>query len=131
MSEIAAAVAKAIDQIRLSFPDCQVSVESDGSGGAFVVVEPIRLAPIYAQSDTWMGFQITFQYPYSDVYPHFVRPDLARVDQKPLGEGFGMSAKFRGKPAIQLSRRSNKLNPATDTACLKLQKVLHWLNVRP
>ncbi len=131
MTETKPAVAKATEEIRSCFPNCQVELYPDGSGGAFVIVRDIPLGPPYAQLDTWIGFQITFQYPYADVYPHFTRPDLTRTDQKRLGEGFGMTAQFRGQPAIQISRRSNKLNPATDTASLKLLKVLQWLKTRP
>jgi hypothetical protein len=58
-----------------------------------------------------------------------VRPDLSRIDGKALGEGLG-HAQFRGQAAVQISRRSNKLNPATDTAALKLLKVLKWLRSR-
>jgi hypothetical protein len=36
-----------------------------------------------------------------------------------------------GRPALQLSRRSNRLNPATDTALLKLMKVRQWFSTRP
>jgi len=131
MTELKADVQKAIEEIRVNFSNCQVEVYPDGSGGAFVVVRGDLLGPPYVQADTWMGFQITFQYPYADVYPHFTRPDLKRTDGKSLGEGFGMSAQFRGQPAIQISRRSNKLNPATDTASLKLLKVLKWMKARP
>ena len=80
----------------------------------------------YAQAQVWIGFQITFQYPYADVYPHFTNPDLARSDGAGLGGGFG-TATFRGQPAIQISRRSNRLNPETDTAALKLLKVIQWM----
>ena len=45
-----------------------------------------RLGAPYEQVDTWVGFHITQGCPYADVYPHFVRPDLSRVDNKPLGE---------------------------------------------
>ena len=38
---------------------------------------------------------------------------------------------FEGRPAIQISRRSNHINPRTDTALIKLQKVLTWLTTRP
>ncbi|KMO66936.1 hypothetical protein MCHLDSM_07280 [Mycolicibacterium chlorophenolicum] len=31
---------------------------------------------------------------------------------------------------MQLSRRSNRLNPAVDTAATKVLKVLKWLNER-
>lgn len=49
-------------------------------GGAVVIVERRDLDERYVQGETWIGFQITFQYRYSDVYPHFVRGDLARAD---------------------------------------------------
>jgi len=131
MSEIKPAVVKAIEEIRSTFPDQQVECYADGSGGGFVVVRSLPLIPPYAQAETWVGFQITFPYPYADVYPHFVRPDLSRTDGKALGDGFSSPAQFRGQPAIQISRRSNKLNPATDTACLKLLKILQWMKTRP
>ena len=60
---------------------------------------------------------------------HFVRPDLARVDGQVLGEATSAGS-FEDRPAIQLSRRSNHLDPATDTAALKLAKVLAWLSSR-
>ena len=80
----------------------------------------------YVQTKVWIGFHVTFQYPYADVYPHFTNPELARADGGGLGGGFG-TAKFRGQPAIQISRRSNNLNPARDTAALKLLKVVKWM----
>ena len=127
MTGITTSVAEALVEIRASWPNSAVDVEPDGAGGAYVVVREIPLRTPYVQSDTWVGFQITFQYPYADVYPHFVRPDLTRTDGKPLRTGLGSGAQFRGQPAIQVSRRSNKLNPATDTANLKLLKVHRWL----
>lgn len=129
MTAPAAAVEKAIGELRACFPDNPLDVVPDGSGGAFIIMKAIPLGPPWTQADTWIGFQITFQYPYADVYPHFARHDLSRVDGKPLGEGLGQ-AQFRGQVAVQISRRSNKLNPATDTATLKLLKVLKWLQSR-
>ena len=123
-------VEQAIRDIRAAYPDTEVEVVEDGAGGAKVVVRTVPLAEIYRQRETWIGFHIVDAYPYADVYPHFVRPDLQRVDDQPLGNGTS-SARFLDKEAIQLSRRSNRLNPATDTALLKLQKVLLWLNNGP
>jgi hypothetical protein len=131
MSQMQPQIERAIGEIRSSFPDCKVETEPDGAGGAHVLVHDMPLGPPYAQERIWVGFQITFQYPYADVYPHFTCHDLARTDGKPLGEGIGNGANFRGKPAVQLSRRSNKLNPATDTAALKLLKVMQWLRTHP
>jgi len=130
MTQIQPQIEKAIAEIRSSFPDCQVDAETDGTGGAYVLVHGVPLGPPYVQPNIWVGFQITFQYPYADVYPHFTGTDLARADGRPLGEGLG-SATWRGQAATQLSRRSNKLNPATDTAALKLLKVMQWLRTHP
>jgi hypothetical protein len=130
MTDITASVEKAITELRSSFHDCVVEVEADGSGGAYSIVRGIPLGPPYIQFDTWIGFQITFQYPYADVYPHFTQPDLARLDNRVLGEGLG-TAQFRNQPALQISRRSNRLDPTTDTATLKLLKVLQWLRTHP
>ena len=126
MSKITSAVAKAIEEIGCSFEGCDTEVEADGSGGAIVVVRGIPMGCPYVQAEVWFGFHITFQYPYADVYPHFTNPDLARSGGGSLGSGFG-TASFRGQPAIQISRRSNRLNPETDTAALKLLKVVKWM----
>ena len=126
MSMIVPGVTKAIEEIRCTFDRCVVEAQADGSGGAVVVVKGISMGCPYVQTKVWIGFQITFQYPYADVYPHFTNADLARSDGGGLGGGFGTGA-FRGQPAIQVSRRSNRLNPETDTAALKLLKVIRWM----
>ena len=126
MSTIVPEVAKAIEEIRRTFDPCPVEEEPDGAGGATVVVSDIPMGSPYTQTQVWIGFLITFQYPYADVYPHFTNAALSRSDGGGLGGGFG-TATFRGQPAIQISRRSNKLNPETDTAALKLLKVIRWM----
>ena len=126
MSEIVPAVLKGIEEIRSTFDRCTVDAEPDGSGGAVVVVEGIAMGSPYVQAQLWIGFRITFQYPYADVYPHFTDANLARSDGRSLGGGFG-TATFRDQQAIQVSRRSNRLNPETDTAALKLLKVIRWM----
>jgi len=122
-------VNKAIDEIRAAFPDAEVSVREEPDGGAVVFVEPVDPGEQYVQRSTWIGFRVTFQYPYSAVYPHFVRGDLARVDGQPLGEGTSVTS-FESRSAVQLSRKSNRHNAATDTAVIKLHKVLLWLRNR-
>jgi hypothetical protein len=119
-------VAAAVEEIRQNWPDATVAATDDGHGGAIVLVESVDPGPIYAQRETWIGFHVTFQYPYSDVYPHFVRGDLQRTDGRALGEGM-TATQYEGRPAVQVSRRSNHLNPATDTALIKLLKVLDWM----
>ncbi len=122
-------VAGAVDEIVRHFPHSPVVLREDQEGGAFMILESLPIGEPYVQMDTWCGFHVTFQYPYSDVYPHFVRGDLQRRDGQPLGQAMSQGT-FEGRAAIQISRRSNKLNPATDTALMKLLKVLEWLRSR-
>jgi hypothetical protein len=123
-------VTAAIQELQDAFPGCRVEAVADGSGGALVTVYdvPFDEGP-FAQAGTWVGFHITHTYPYCDVYPHFVRPDLSRRNGAALGEGMAVGT-FRNQPAIQISRKSNRHNPVTDTAALKLLKVLRWLKSR-
>lgn len=126
MENLTPEVRAAVAEISAVYP--HVSLEPDGNGGAHVVVEHLPLASVYRQRETWVEFHITYSYPRADVYPHFVRGDLSRVDGAALGEAASTGHSLRGRAAVQLSRRSNRLNPAVDTALLKLQKVLRWLN---
>ena len=99
----------------------------DGDGGAYVTIDEVSLAGgPYKQTATWLGFHVTHTCPYADVYPHFVRPDLSRNDGNALGEGMSLGT-FRNKPAVQISRRSNKRDAATETAAIKALKVMRWL----
>ena len=119
-------VAQAAEELKARFPDTEVVASDTGDGGAIVTIIPIDPGPVYVQRETWLKFAISFQYPHADVYPLFVRPDLIRVDGNGHGKGFS-AASFHGEPALQLSRVSKRLNPATDTAALKVMKVLEWL----
>ena len=123
-------VRQAVEELAAGFPSADIRADADGEGGAYVVVDSVPLSDVYEQRETWVGFRITYQYPFADVYPHFVRSDLRRVDGNALGSGTSTS-EFQGRSAIQLSRRSNHRNPTRDTALLKLHKVLRWLNDRP
>jgi hypothetical protein len=120
----------AIEEIATGYPNCHLEVLEDGQGGALITVRDVPLGGPYQQTETWVGFHITHTYPYADVYPHFVRHDLSRRDGKPIGEGTSIG-NFRGTEAIQISRRANHHDPSTDTAMLKLLKVLRWLESRP
>jgi hypothetical protein len=122
-------VSEAVDEIKTTFEGSDVVAREDGEGGAYVRIDPVDPGAPYAQRETWIGFRITAQYPYADVYPLFVRPDLSRNDGQPLGEGLTPNP-FDGQPAVQVSRRSNHLDPATDTAALKVLKVLRWMATR-
>jgi len=123
-------VGEAIDEIRRAFPTSSVEVvEEEQQGGGYVVVHGVFVGNHYEPSTTWVGFLITFQYPRVDVYPHFFDARLRRRDGRALGEAFSLQS-WRARPALQISRRSNRWNPATDTAAVKLAKVLEWIRSR-
>lgn len=125
------AIQNAIDELRHTFPETTVTYVPDGQGGAWVTIDEVPLGPAFTPSSSWMSFQITYPYPEADVYPHFVRPDMVRSDGAGHGEGFALTSFGpRNEPAMQLSRRSNRLNPAVDTAATKAIKVLRWLEQR-
>jgi hypothetical protein len=123
-------VQEAVHDLRQAFGKDGVDVdEEEQQGGAYVVVRDLLLGDQYEPSASWCGFLITFQYPRADVYPHFFDPSLRRRDGRGLGNGFSLQT-WRGVPALQVSRRSNRHNAATDTAALKLAKVIEWIRTR-
>ena len=123
-------VAAAIEEIKAAFPDHRIDVEAESQGGAYVTVHDLSLGDTYQPSRSWVGCLITFQYPRADVYPHFLDPSLKRRDGAPLGEGFSGPIDWHGRQGIQVSRRSNHWDATTDTAALKLAKVLEWVRSR-
>ena len=120
---------QAVEDLRACFADTEVDAVATGDGGATVTIARVDPGPAYVQRETWMRFDISYLYPHADIYPLFVRPDLARVDGQPHGEGISPGS-FRGSPALQLSRRSNHRNSMIDTVALKVTKVLEWLRTR-
>lgn len=137
------AVSKAVDAIRSQFGGDNVLLAADHDGGAYVIVEGVTIGAPFSQAVSWIGFHIPSTCPYADVYPHFVVPDLVRVDGGPLGEGLSTGFSFPdqgslktpgtmpARPAVQVSRRSNRKDSAgIETPLHKLLKVIQWLRSR-
>lgn len=120
-------VEAAVAEIRQSFAGHQVDVDPEEQGGAHVVVHDLFIGERFAPSQSWVGFTINFQYPRSDVYPHFIDPNIRRADGSAFGQGISGPADWQNRKGIQISRRSNHWDPSRDTAALKLAKVLEWL----
>lgn len=77
-------------------------------------------------------FLLPFNLPGADIYPMFVRDDLARRDNAPLGEGLQRTTlSWPGqpvqRPVVQVSRRTRGGAFASQTAAQKVEKVLEWL----
>lgn len=120
-------VQKALDEIRRVFDGMEILAEDDGAGGAYVIISPVDIGQKYAPDKTWIGGHLPPQLPYADIYPLFISSEVRRVS------GIGFSAPiqpvqpFRGRPALQISRRSNRFDPNIQTAASKFLKVIHWL----
>lgn len=125
------AVAEAIEELRGTFPDSSVTFVEDGEGGAWVTIDPVETGIKLTPPATWIGFHITFPYPDADIYPLFVTADLAHVDGAAFGDGFALTQWGpTAAPAMQLSRKSNRMNSMIDNAPLKVLKVLKWLRTQ-
>lgn len=122
-------IEQAITELRSCFGDTEVVAHAKENGNVIVTIDSIDVGSRYTPPQTWVKFAITFQYPYADIYPLFVRPDLVRADGQPYGKGIKLTS-FEGQPALQLSRQNNHLNPEIDNATLKVTKVIQWLKER-
>jgi hypothetical protein len=69
------------------------------------------------------------------VYPVFLRPDLARADGQPLGEGFqitqvSLPGEDQPRQVVQVSRRTREGLFVQQSAAQKIEKVLAWIRAR-
>jgi hypothetical protein len=121
-------VEKALAAVRRAFDGHSVETMETGDGGLHVIVDDLDLGPAFMPSRSWVGFTIPFNHPLGDVYPHFVRPDLARADGTPLTTPLNSGHVMPGfdRPATMVSRRSYRWNPSRDTAVLKLMRIVGW-----
>lgn len=136
-------VEAAVEEIRRHFKGKVVLAGEDQHGGACVIIEDVPFGKPYRQTNSWVGFHITHSCPYADVYPHFVRGDLSRVDGEPLGEAMAAAQQFPqsgvvaagnlpSRSAVQISRKSNRrdISSTLETPLIKLLKVLQWVMSR-
>lgn len=119
-------VEAAIAQIKAEFVGHPVDIAPDSNGGSYVTVHNLAIGDQYSPSISWVKFQVSFQYPFADVYPHFIDGSVHRVDGQRWGAGLSPTT-WQNQSVIQISRRSNRLNPTVDNAATKLAKVLEWL----
>lgn len=128
---VKAGVQHALDNLREAFPDWALNVVPDGQGGAWVEVASVPLGAPYVQPDSFLIFLLPFTLPGSDIYPMFVRADLARIDGGPLGDGFQQTqlswpGEPMPRPIVQVSRRTRG-SFAAQTASQKVLKVIDWM----
>src|SRR5260370_35395689 len=119
------AVQAAVTEVEQSFPGHRLDVTPESQGGAYVIVHDLNLGGRYAPATSWIGFLIRFQYPYADVYPHFVQADLKRIDGANLPSGFSGPIAWNGRQALQISRRPNPWSAGVGTAPSERAKVVN------
>src|SRR4051794_31112014 len=117
----------AVEEIHAAFDGHKIDIEEETQGGAYVTLHGAAIGPRFQPDVSWVGFLITFQYPRADVYPHFIDGGVSVVGGSSYPGGITAGHNWRGKNALQVSRKSNRWNATVDTAALKLAKVLEWL----
>jgi hypothetical protein len=135
-------VREAVEELEAGAPGEGVSVLEDGEGGAHVVVEGVPIGPAFAPSKAWIGFHITHAYPDADVYPHMIDAQIRYMGKGEapaiFPEGNLPAAMSRGdfkasgfeRPAIQISRASNRRDAENDSALQKLLRIIEFLRTR-
>lgn len=134
-------VKEAVDEIAGGLPANNVIVKEDDDGGAYVLVEGVDLGPSFTPRSSWIAFQITWTCPDADVYPHFIdsavvyrgngeTPNVHISGNLPIAMSRDAVAPGFDRPAIQISRRSNRRDPGTDTPLQKLLRVLEFVRTR-
>lgn len=124
-------VSAGIDELRRQFSTAAVIVREDDHGGAYVIIEPVELGSRYRPTTTWLGFHISAQYPYADIYPVFVGESVSRADGAPFAAPITPGHTFEGRPALQISRRNNAAHSAAQKAASKVLKVLDFMERLP
>ncbi len=122
-------VGDAIDEIRGAFGE-SVKVVAEPDGSAWVELSDIQLPSRYQPDRSFVLFRVPAQYPYADIYPVFVIPDLSTKDGDDLGPAMTSTIATMGgetRAVTQISRRSNRLDGAHQSVVHKIDKVLNWM----
>ena len=122
-----AEIGEAIEELKRAFPGSEVTVSEDGQGGAHVMVENVAIGERYQPELSWLGGHIPAQYPYADIYPVFMDDAVRRRDGKAFEAPITTGHNFCGRPAIQISRRNNRMQNSGQTAVAKFLKILDFL----
>lgn len=135
LTTVKEAVATALADIVGVYGEDRVRAVPDGQGGAWIEIADVPLGDPYAQATTFVVCLLPFNLPAADVYPLFVRNDLSRADEKPLGEGFGSNSVSwpgdeQARPVTQVSRRTRSNAFTLQTPRQKIEKVLDWVRSR-
>lgn len=120
-------VSTSIEELKRQFTDSSFTTREDGQGGAYVIMEPLSLGILYEPDLTWMGFHITAQYPYADIYPVFIGSEVKRLDGVPFKAPVTEGHNFEERSAIQISRRNGSAASGLQKATTKILKIIDFM----
>jgi hypothetical protein len=120
-------VAAAVVDVRRAFGEYLVHAWPDGSQGAYVVIDELNLGSFWKPATSWLGFIISYLHPDADCYPHHIRGDVLRADEKPLTAPFNANNNFAGITSVMISRSSPRRRKDADTPALKAVRLLEFL----
>lgn len=120
-------VSTSIEELKRQFSESSFTIRDDRQGGAYVLIEPVSIGGRFQPNTTWIGFHITAQYPYADIYPVFIGSEVTRVDGVPFNAPVTLGHNFEGRPAIQVSRRNGSVENGLQKATTKILKILYYL----
>lgn len=124
---VKAMVGEAIEELKRAFPGSEVTVREDGQGGAHVIVESVHVGERYEPADTWLAGHISAQYPYADIYPVFMDAAVRRRDGRVFEAPITSGHSYCERPAIQISRRNNRIQNSGQSAVAKFLKIIDFL----
>lgn len=124
---LSAELRSAVDELRATFGPKNVAV-TPAASGVWVELANVDLGTRWSPATTWLGFHIASTYPYADIYPMFVDATCRLADGGlPPAVSENATIPARAERCLQISRRSNRWDPARDTAAAKAIKVIQWL----
>ena len=96
--------------------------------GAFKLTYSTMFDPPEALHERFEAALVRVRERLGQSHPHYIDGNLKRADGGAIvRDGIQGGQTFEGRSAFQISRRSNRLNPQSDTALSKLEKVLEWM----
>lgn len=123
-------VASAIAELERAFATT-AQCREDGQGGAHVLLPGVELGDRFTPARAWLGAHIPALYPYADIYPVFMDPEVRRNDGRAFEVPITPNARFLDQPAFQISRRNNQVQHHPQTAVAKFVKIVDFLRNLP
>ncbi|MRT30428.1 hypothetical protein [Herbaspirillum sp. CAH-3] len=127
-------VQKVVAILQREFSGSSVTFTDDGSGtgGGWVIIDPVTIGDRYTKNQTWMGAHLNGLLPFADIYPLYIGSDVQQASGAGHFPAITPGHNFQGKAALQVSKRTNHtLVPTAEAAAMKFIKVLHYIKEGP